>query len=405
LSASSFEAKVRIFYLADIRFPIERANGIQTIESCYALAERDHTVLLFVRPDTAKPPRDPFEFYGLAPQARLRVQRAFMLGASPVRRAAYLAQALTAVARDRGRTDVVITRDLGAASIVLRLPRRLRPPLVYESHGFAPVFAETMPELLSGGVAASRSKVRRLLVREERVWRHAEGYITISDGLAVDLAGRFGVRETLATIPDGVRIEPQRRFVPPRQSASPVVAYAGHLYPWKGVDVLLHAVALLPQVRGVIVGGHPAESDLARLQALANTLGIEDRVIFAGFVHRSKVAGFLERADVVVMPHTATPVSERYSSPLKLFEYMAIGKPIVASDMSSIREVLRDGENACLVRSSDPASLASGIEKVLTDQQFAERIARKAFEEAPAYTWARRAERLEALLEVVVKRT
>ena len=56
---------VRILYLADIRFPLERANGIQSMETCHALAARGHDVTLVVRPDTHTPPRDPFAFYGL----------------------------------------------------------------------------------------------------------------------------------------------------------------------------------------------------------------------------------------------------------------------------------------------------------------------------------------------------
>ena len=394
---------MRIRYLADIRFPLDRANGIQTVETCYALAERGHTVQLLVRPDTVRPPRDPFAFYAVAPHARLLVQRARVFGPAPVRRMAYLANACVAVATMRGRTDVVMTRDLGVASVLLRLPRSVRPPLVYESHGFAPVVAATMPELVSGAVAASRSKLRRLLAREERVWRLAEGYVTITKGLAVELADRFGDRDAVMAIADGVRLDPQRRFIPPRQRGSPVVAYAGHLYPWKGVDVLLHALALLPDVRGSIIGGHPSEGDLARLQSLASTLGIEERVTFAGFVHRSMVPALLEQADVLVMPHSATPVSERYASPLKLFEYMGAGKPIVASDLPAVREVLRDGENACLVRPADPKDLASGIAAVLGNQSLAERIARTAFAEAASYTWERRAEQLDRLLEIAVR--
>jgi len=395
---------VRIRYLADIRFPLERANGIQTFETCYALAERGHTVHLLVRPDPVRPPRDPFAFYGLAPHARLLVQRARVFGSEPARRMAYVGNAAAAVATARGRTDVVLTRDLGVASVLLRLPRSLRPPLVYESHGFAPVFAATMPDLVSGGVAASTSKLRRLLAREERVWRLAEGYVTITKGLAVELADRFGSRDAVMAIADGVRLDPQRRFMPPRQGGSPVVAYAGHLYPWKGVDVLLHALALLPDVRGSIIGGHPSERDLARLQDLARTLGIEARVTFAGFVHRSTVPALLAQADVLVMPHSATPVSERYASPLKLFEYMGAGKPIVASDLPAVREVLRDGENARLVRPADPRDLASGIAAVLADDHVAERIARTAFAEAASYTWDRRAEQLDGLLKIAVTR-
>ena len=55
---------MRIVYLADIRFPLERANGIQTFETCHALASRGHEVTLVVRPDTERPARDPFAFYG-----------------------------------------------------------------------------------------------------------------------------------------------------------------------------------------------------------------------------------------------------------------------------------------------------------------------------------------------------
>ena len=396
---------MRILYLADIRFPLERANGIQTMETCYALAERGHTVQLYVRPDTATVRRDPFEFYGLARHPRLLVQRASVTGPEPARRMAYLAQALAGACGARGRPDVVITRDLTAASLALWVPRPIRRPLLYESHGFAPVFAETRPELVSGSAIASRAKLRRLQVREERVWRLAEGYVTITTGLAAELSERFGHRDALMTLPDGARLDPHRRFVLSRPSATPVVMFAGHLHPWKGVDVLLQALALLPAVRGVVVGGHPAETDLVRLQTLAGTLGIQDRVSFTGLVPRSQVAARLAQADVLVMPHTATPVSERYASPLKLFEYIASGKPVVASDLASIREVLRDGENACLVRPGDPEALASGIAKVLGDPPFAEHIARAGFEKASSYTWARRAERLDELLEMMLMRS
>jgi glycosyltransferase involved in cell wall biosynthesis len=163
--------------------------------------------------------------------------------------------------------------------------------------------------------------------------------------------------------------------------------------------VLLRALARLPHVRGLIVGGHPAEGDLQRLQALGQELGLSDRVKFTGQVPRDQVPQLLEEADVLVMPHTTTPLSERHASPLKLFEYMAAGRPIVASNLQAVREVLRDGENSCLVHAADPAALASGIAKVLSDGDASERMARAAFRDASDYTWDRRAQRLESLLE------
>ena len=115
---------MRILYLADIRFPLERANGIQTMETCYALAARDHEVTLLVRPDSQDPPRDPFAYYGLERDARLRIlytslpvgsgiaRRAAATG--PVRRVAYLAAALRRALR--AKADVVVTRDLGGTA-------------------------------------------------------------------------------------------------------------------------------------------------------------------------------------------------------------------------------------------------------------------------------------------------
>ncbi len=389
---------MRILYLADIRFPLDRANGIQTMETCYALVERGHEVRLLVRPDTAHQPRDPFEFYGLAPLASLQIERVPVTGPEPVRRLTYVGAAVGAALGGRRRVDVVMTRDLMVAATALRAPRWGRAPIVYESHGLAPVFAETQPDMLSGGRGAPGRKLRRLAARESRVWRRAEGYVTITKGLADDLASRFGPRRNAAVVPDGARVDPARRFSVPAPGPSPLVVYAGHLYPWKGVDVLIRALAHLPHVRAAIAGGHPAEGDRARLESLASGLGLSGRVTFTGFISRAEVSSLLGSADVVVMPHTSTPVSDRYASPLKLFEYMAAGKPIVASNLSAVREVLRDGETACLVAPGDERALAAGIARVLDDRTLAARIAHTAFDEAVEYTWTRRADRLEAVL-------
>ena len=67
---------MRVLYFADIRFPLERANGIQSAETCHALASRGHDVTMLVRPDTASPPRDPLAFYGLPALDTLRIVRA-----------------------------------------------------------------------------------------------------------------------------------------------------------------------------------------------------------------------------------------------------------------------------------------------------------------------------------------
>jgi glycosyltransferase involved in cell wall biosynthesis len=414
---------MRILYLADIRFPLERANGIQTIETCHALARRGHHVTLLVRPDTHQPARDPLAFYDLPPIDTLTIARVPVRGTAILRRAQYVAAAIRrARARGPGRDfDVVFTRDLGIASALLRWPRKRRPPVVYESHGYAPVVSGLLPEMLSTAPRASRGplaltglgKAGRLARRERHVWREAEGYVTITAALARELQERIGDVRDVHVVPDGARITTTAAFdwIGPRGGSSDVspasvagrgsalAVYAGHLYPWKGVDVLIEALALAPSLRARIVGGHAAEPDLGRLQARSQQLGLAGRVEFTGFQPPAAVAGSLRDADVLVLPNKATMVSARYTSPLKLFEYLAAGRPIVASDLPALREVLRDNENARLVPPDDPRALADALLALTRDAATAVRLARGAFETASEYSWDRRAERLDPILQ------
>ena len=390
---------MRILYLADIRFPLERANGVQTFETCRALAARDHEVTLFVRRDTARPARDPWQFYGASRDDRLTIVTAPWTPAS-LRRPSYMALAAARALR-RG-IDVVLTRDLGIADLLLSPAfGALRAPLVYESHGYAPAVAVELPRLLSTATPPSMGRLARLTRRERRVWRRAQGYVTLTRVHQQELEDRFGTRENAAVIPDGMRadlLEGEPGPIP--ESDPPLVVYAGHLYPWKGVDVLIEALAHLPGVHARIVGGQPGESvDRERLYARARELGVADRVTFAGWVPPAAVRDELSRAHLLVLPNRRTHISDRYTSPLKLFEYMAAGRPIVASDLHALREVLRHEENAVLVPPDSPVALADGLRRLLEDRELSCRLAQRARQDAAEYGWDTRALRLEGVLD------
>ena len=389
---------MRILYFADIRFPLERANGIQTMETCHALASRGHEVRLVVRPDTHSPPRDPFEYYGLSRLPRLIVERAPASGPQFARRLAYLSFAGgRAIGADR--TDVIFTRDLGTAGVLAKLPRTVRAPVVYESHGYAPTVAAALPDMLSTAAAPRNARLERLAKREAAVWRAADGYVTITASLASVLEEKFGPRSRVAVVPDGVRLHAGREWEPPAANELPVVTYAGHLYPWKGVDLLLDALARIPQAVGVVVGGHDAEPDRARLEAHAAQLGLGTRVTFTGHVPPAHVSDFLRRAAILVLPNPPSAISAHFTSPLKLFEYMAAGRAIVASDLPAIREVLQHGINAVLVPAGDSAALSAAIGRLLKDRELASCLGRRAFADVAEYSWERRAQKLVALFE------
>lgn len=385
---------MRILSLADVRFPLERANGVQTMETCHALARRHHHVRLMVRPDTAHPPRDPFPYYGLAPNASLEIERVRMPARPSWRRPAFLVQGVLASARAPA-ADLVYTRDLALACLLLRVRRFVRTPVVYESHGFAPAVSAELPSLVSTATAPSSAKLARLARREEYVWRHASGYVTITAGLHRELEARFGSRPSVAVVPDGAHI-PVDASALTRMGTPPVIAYAGHLYPWKGVDVFLDALSRLPSMRGLVIGGLAAEPDLARVTALAHAHA-PGRVTFTGAVAPAEVATRLREADVLVLPNPPTRISSAYTSPLKLFEYMASGRPIVASNLPALGEILRDGENALLVEAGNVSAFASAIRRLVNDPTLACGLASAALADVADYTWDRRAERLEAL--------
>jgi glycosyltransferase involved in cell wall biosynthesis len=171
----------------------------------------------------------------------------------------------------------------------------------------------------------------------------------------------------------------------PRQSH--LLVYAGQLYPWKGVDVLVESLASLRDVQLVIVGGD--KRNLPRMRALADEHA-PGRVHFAGPVPHFVVPRYLAAADAIILPNSGNEeISQRYTSPLKLFEAMAARRPIVASDLPSLREVLRDGENARLFKADDAPALARGIRDVLDNASSAE-LAQQAAQDVTAFSWARR---------------
>ncbi len=104
-----------------------------------------------------------------------------------------------------------------------------------------------------------------------------------------------------------------------------------------------------------------------------------------------------------VIPITDTIGGRLFTSPMKLFEYMAAKIPIVASDFPSMREILENGKTAVLVESSNPKALAEGIEKILTDREFARRISEQAYEKVKNFSWEKRAEKIAVFLKVVLE--
>jgi glycosyltransferase involved in cell wall biosynthesis len=149
----------------------------------------------------------------------------------------------------------------------------------------------------------------------------------------------------------------------------------------------------------VILGGLPGEADLERLRARVEALGLKERTELRGTVAQPLVAEELARASVVAVPFLKSAMTERHTSPIKAFEALAAGRPIVCTDLPSSREILAHERTALLVPPGDAHALAAAIRRLLGDHDLATRLARNAFDEAPAYSWDNRARRLLGCFE------
>jgi GxxExxY protein len=166
-----------------------------------------------------------------------------------------------------------------------------------------------------------------------------------------------------------------------------IILYTGHLYSWKGVQTLADASKYLSNnCLVVFVGG--TEEDIRNFQFPISNF---QNVKLVGYRPHSEIPIWLKAADVLVLPNSGKEqISREFTSPMKLFEYMASGRPIVASNLPSISEILEDGKNALLFEPDNPQDLAEKINRILSDSNLSQRISTQAYEDVKNYSWDKR---------------
>ena len=179
-----------------------------------------------------------------------------------------------------------------------------------------------------------------------------------------------------------------------------IILYTGHLFGWKGVDTLLAAAEYAPENAMIyFVGG--TDEDIKKFRIKNQELGIKN-VVIAGRKPHAEIPLWLRAADVLVLPNTAKVDTSKYeTSPVKLFEYMASGRPVVASDLPSIRNVV-DEQFVFFFEPDDPKSLARACTYVLEHGGEARKRADAAQVEVENYTWEKRGEAISQFIKQTV---
>lgn len=171
------------------------------------------------------------------------------------------------------------------------------------------------------------------------------------------------------------------------------IVYTGRLNHKKGLDLVIEAAKRLPNLMFVLVGSHGEGS----IETLASSVG---NIRIVPWQSSEKIGQYIFAADVLLIPPSSKPLAQFGSTvlPLKLFLYMASGRPILAGDTADVREVLRHEENAFLCRPDCLESLVSGLTELIRNKEFAARLAANALADSRELTWGARAERIHDIL-------
>lgn len=364
---------MKLVYLANIRLPTEKANGVQIMKMCEAFARAGVDVELVVPRRRTHINEDPFVYYGVEENFSLRkLPTIDLVGTIP--RLGFWVESVvfslfSLLYLWKHSADVIYSRN----NIELYFLSFLKERLYWEPH-----------------VGSWNFVVRRVL-------KKVEGVIAINQGGKDYFAERGVDRTDIIVAHDAVdlddfdvevsREEARERLGLPQ--GKKIAMYIGLFDEWKGYKVLLKAAADLEKagILVVMVGGREEQVERLKVEY--------PHVHFTGYRPYTELPINQRAADVLVIPNSAkSTVSTTFTSPLKLFAYMASGRPIVAADLPSMREVLSDGENAVMFEPDNPDALGAAIQKVLTDTSLAQRISRQALENVQEYTWQKRAQNI-----------
>lgn len=378
----------RLDWIANARLPSRRAQSLQVVRMAGALAGAGARVrLLHARrvPTPQLPPgRTLFQHYDVAvdPEPEvIAVPCRDYIDRTPTR-LQYLPARWQELSFARNAAKAVL--DAGTEWVLSRELETVRH-LVRAGH------AGTFLELHR--VPGGRTRQRWL----GEALDAARGVVAISGGVAEDLRA-LGVTEDRVLVEhdaadlapfDGRTSRAAARAALRISSERPLVVYVGSLLPWKGVEILVDAAGFVPEADFLVVGGAPEE--VARLTRRAEGLA---NLRFDGHQEPGLVPNYLIAADVFCVPNRSEPaISARYTSPLKVFEAMAAGIPMVVSDLPSLRDILSD-EEAEFVAPDSAAALGEGLRRLIADPNRRYHMGKRLRIRAPRHSWSRRAERI-----------
>lgn len=375
----------KIYYIANARLPTKKAHGIHIMNMCSALAREGNEVELVVPRRINNTKEDPFKYYDIS--KNFKIKKIFCLDLivldKYIGQIGFFTQLISFYFFTwfyllvKRRNCIIYTRDyLG---------------IMFAWYGFKVIYeCHYLPE--------RGTKLFWYLVKK------FDKSIIISNELKKAFIQAGIEEQDVLVAPDGVDLvkfdinlskeEARQKLNLPTEKK--IIVYTGHLYAWKGTNTLAQAVNSLDNAMVYFVGG--TSKDIKEFKEKYKELINKGRVVVAGHKPQKEIPIWLKAADALVLPNTGKEkISKYYTSPLKLFEYMASQRPIVASRLPSLKTVLNE-QNCVFFEPDDSKDLVKKISRVLTDNELANNIADQAYREVKEYSWEERAKRIMGII-------
>jgi glycosyltransferase involved in cell wall biosynthesis len=245
--------------------------------------------------------------------------------------------------------------------------------------------------------------------------RGAQALVVITDALRKKLASKYSLPKSLPVLvaPDGVDLSRYRDFPSPKEARKSisseldipngafVAGYTGHLYPGRGIGLIIEIAEQLPDVYFLLAGGEI--DDVKRIRKIVKSRGLEN-VTLAGFIPNAELPRYQAACEVLLMPYQRRVAASsggniaRYLSPMKLFEYLACGRVILSSNLPVLQEIL-NSSNAVLLPSDDPPAWVDAIQDLRANPEKRAQFGACARRDAQLYSWENRAQNILSIIE------
>ena len=371
--------KTKLIYISNTRLPSEKANSYQSMHMCNSFSKVYDEVELWTgksrNTKELEPIKDVYGFYNI--EKTFVIKKFFQIDSlvlfkvneflwANLRNFVFSLNICVHLMKYKNSKNVTLySRDWCFLFVYLffRKIGLVNNKVFYESHKFYKFLSKSLTKI--------------------------DGVIVINNYLH-KLHNDCGIKK-LFLAHDGVNTDEYKFvsnyvFQPKKESFK--VIYTGSLFLWKGVTTLVDSLKFLPEnVDLIVIGG--SGKYLQNFRQYVKSSGYENRIQIVSHIPKIELLKFIEVADALVLPNSAKDKMSLFTSPIKLFEYMASKRPIIASNIASIAEVLSDQKNALLFNPDDPEDLAFQITKTM-ENDFSKMIL-QAKQDCKKYTWDKRA--------------